>query len=113
MPDWYLFQLPGVLMAAVVLAAAVFMIYLVGRSVEAQARLRSLPIQSALAKVVAKRSEVRGYKRFYTRHFATFEFKDGQRAELETSGPDFGLLVEGDYGKITYQGREFRGFERI
>src|SRR5690349_11091398 len=111
MAPWYI-QLPGYGAAAVALAAAGYMIYLLGRMAEERARRLSLPFQSALARVVAKRSETRGYQQLATYYFVTFEFKDGQRAELAISGPDFGLLVEGDYGKVTFQGNEFREFER-
>ena len=33
--------------------------------------------------------------------------------ELRVSGSEFGLLVEGDYGKLTFQGTRYLGFERI
>lgn len=33
--------------------------------------------------------------------------------ELRVNGSEFGLLVEGDYGKLTFQRTRYLGFERI
>ena len=45
-------------------------------------------------------------------HVATFEFQNGERLELPVSGADFDLLVEGDYGTLTFAGRKYLGFVR-
>lgn len=46
-------------------------------------------------------------------YFVTFQFESGDRIELQMDGRDFGLLVEGDRGKLTFQGTRFLGFERV
>ena len=46
-------------------------------------------------------------------YYATFQFDSGDRIELQMTGPEFGLLIEGDKGKLTFQGTRFLGFERI
>lgn len=51
--------------------------------------------------------------RSYTNYYATFQFPSGDRLELELKGHEYGLLVEGDKGKLTFQGTRYLGFERI
>ena len=32
--------------------------------------------------------------------------------ELHVMGNEFGMLIEGDFGKLTFQGTRYLGFER-
>lgn len=48
----------------------------------------------------------------HTNYFATFEVESGDRMELELSGQEYGLIVEGDRGNLTFQGTRFLNFER-
>lgn len=45
-------------------------------------------------------------------YYATFQFESGDRIELQMTGPEFGLIIEGDKGKLTFQGTRYLGFER-
>ena len=45
-------------------------------------------------------------------YYATFRFESGDRMELQMAGHEFGLIIEGDKGKLTFQGTRFLGFER-
>ena len=47
-----------------------------------------------------------------TTYYATFEFESGDRMELQLEGFEYGLLVEGDKGKLSFQGTRYLGFER-
>ena len=63
--------------------------------------------------VVAKRDDHRRRKNASrTYYYATFQVESGDRMELELQGHEYGLLVEGDRGKLTFQGSRFLGFER-
>ena len=72
------------------------------------------------AKVVSKRSEIRRtmshtqnvHHHSRTNYYVTFEVESGDRMELELQGHEYGLLVEGDKGKLVFQGTRFLGFER-
>lgn len=71
------------------------------------------------AQLVAKRTEVSRYRkagsnihRTSTTYFATFQVESGDRFELQVEGPDYGLMVEGDRGKLTFQGTRFLEFHR-
>ena len=63
------------------------------------------------AEVVAKRTKVWG-DHSRTVYFATFQFPSGDRQELEIPHSQFGYLVEGDKGKLTFQGTRFLEFQR-
>jgi len=48
-----------------------------------------------------------------TSYYVTFQVESGDRMELHMAGHEFGLLVEGDRGNLTFQGTRYLGFERI
>ena len=71
------------------------------------------------AQVVSRRTNVsrrRGANdvanRTSTTYYVTFQFESGDRLELHIPHSQFGYLVEGDRGKLTFQGTRFLGFER-
>ena len=47
-----------------------------------------------------------------TSYYVTFQVESGDRMELHMTGQQFGMLVEGDRGKLTFQGTRYLGFER-
>ncbi|WP_342670201.1 DUF2500 domain-containing protein [Bacillus marinisedimentorum] len=47
-----------------------------------------------------------------TSYFVTFEFESGDRTELQVDGREYGQIVEGDSGTLTFQGTRYLGFER-
>ena len=47
-----------------------------------------------------------------TTYYVTFQFESGDRLELHVPSSQFGYLVEGDKGNLTFQGSRFLGFER-
>ena len=69
------------------------------------------------AKVIAKRTNVsrhhsNGHTHRSTTYYVTFEVESGDRMELHLSGSQYGLIVEGDRGLLTFQGTRFLNFER-
>ena len=70
------------------------------------------PRLSCEATVVTKRTKVWG-DHSRTTYFATFQFESGDRLELEIPHSQFGYLVEGDKGKLSFQGTRYLNFERI
>ena len=77
------------------------------------------------ATVIAKRTNVShhhhhnhtgtgmGHTTHSTSYYVTFQVESGDRMELHLAGHEFGLLVEGDQGKLTFQGTRYLGFERL
>ena len=47
-----------------------------------------------------------------TTYYVTFQVESGDRMELHVAGHEFGLLIEGDRGMLTFQGTRYLGFER-
>lgn len=74
------------------------------------------------AKVVSKRTSVsHGHHHGANGHmhttsstwyYVTFEVESGDRMELGVSGSEYGMLAEGDSGKLTFQGTRYLSFER-
>ena len=70
------------------------------------------PRLSCEATVVTKRTRVSG-DHSRTTYYATFQFESGDRLELEIPHNQFGYLVEGDKGKLSFQGTRYLNFERM
>ncbi|MBQ8730436.1 MAG: DUF2500 domain-containing protein [Lachnospiraceae bacterium] len=66
------------------------------------------------AVVIGKRQDMTRHSESYaqTKYFVAFQADDGRRVELEMEGQQYGLLIEGDYGKLTFQGTKYLGFTR-
>jgi len=47
-----------------------------------------------------------------TTYYVTFEVKGGDRLEFCVDGSEYGQLVEGDHGELTFQGTRYIGFAR-
>ena len=110
---------------------AVFAVLLVGavaRGVYVWMRNNRSPQENVNARVVAKRMKVSGHggsmltnrvsamntfhSSTYTNYFVTFELENGSRLELGMKDPEYGMLAEGDQGRLSYQGTRYLGFER-
>ena len=78
------------------------------------------PRLTVTATVVSKRTNVTRHSSAGTHHhhhtsttyYVTFQVESGDRMELHVAGQEYGLLVEGDTGKLTFQGTRYLGFER-
>lgn len=70
------------------------------------------PVQSYRARITSRRSAISPLQSINTLHFATFEDDNGDRRELSLSGSQYGLIAEGDYGLLHYQGQRFLSFVR-
>ena len=76
------------------------------------------------ATVIAKRTNVSRHHHHHgaghmhhhtstsTTYYVTFQVDSGDRMELHVAGHQFGLMIEGDRGRLTFQGTRFLDFER-
>lgn len=83
------------------------------------------PVLTVYAKVTAKRMAVDNYRHgvgsdmtmhhtySVTSYFSTFETEDGNRLEFKVPDSEYGMLAEGDAGRLTFQGTRYKGFERV
>ena len=79
------------------------------------------PRLTVSATIVSKRTDVtrrhsstmdNHHTHFSTRYYVTFQVESGDRMELELEGNQYGLLVKGDRGNLSFQGTRYLGFER-
>ena len=47
-----------------------------------------------------------------TYYYVTFQVESGDRMEFHVSGSEYGMLVEGDKGKLMFQGTRYLSFSR-
>ena len=81
------------------------------------------PRLTVLALVVAKRTNVtrhhhggaNGHHHHHTSttYYVTFQVESGDRMELHMTGNEYGMLVEGDQGNLSFQGTRYLEFERF
>lgn len=80
------------------------------------------PVLTVNATVVAKRMDVShsggstvGNDSMHsssTWYYATFQVDSGDRIELLVPNQEYGMLVEGDIGNLTFQGTRYKSFVR-
>lgn len=85
------------------------------------------PRLTVAATVVSKRTEVShhshanagdmtGAHGFHTTsstsYYVTFEVESGDRMEFSVAGTEYGMLAEGDTGRLSFQGTRYLAFER-
>lgn len=78
-------------------------------------RNNASPVVTTSAVVTSKRTDVSGgsnERRAITSYLVTFETPTGERHEMRMPGSNYGILSEGDEGRLTFQGTRYRGFER-
>lgn len=82
-------------------------------------RNNASPRLTVPAQVVSKRANISHHRHGTSHHvstshsyYVTFQVDSGDRMELHLPGREFGLLVEGDRGMLTFQGTRYLSFER-
>ena len=100
------------------LAVAMFMVMFV-KGIGQWRKNNNSPRLTVEAVVAAKRTDISHHHDANTHvdhhttwYYVTFEVQSGDRMEFGVSGSEYGLLAEGDYGKLTFQGTRYLGFER-
>lgn len=48
-----------------------------------------------------------------TSYYVTFQVESGDRMEFHINGQEYGLLIEGDRGNLSFQGTRYLGFARL
>lgn len=115
------FLFPFFFFAVFGMVLIVFVVTLV-RGIGEWRKNNNSPRLTVPAKVVSKRTSVsRGHHHGANGHmhttsstwyYATFEVESDDRMELGVSGSEYGMLAEGDSGKLTFQGTRYLSFER-
>ena len=70
------------------------------------------------AEVVSRRTDVNCHHSgdnmatHSTWYYVTFQVESGDRMEFSVTGTEYGMLAEGDIGKLSFQGTRYLSFER-
>ncbi len=117
------FGLFGVMFAIVfVLVIGMFIVTAV-KGISQWNKNNNSPRLTVPATVVAKRTNVshhghggaNGHHHHHTStsYYVTFQVESGDRMELHVAGMEYGMLIEGDRGNLTFQGTRYLGFARL
>lgn len=80
------------------------------------------PVLTVDASVVTKRTDVHYHhnnvnqnmhRSSSTTYYVTFEVESGNRIEFRMQGNQYGMIVEGDKGKLTFQGTRYLKFNHV
>lgn len=108
-----LFNILFTLMFVLILGAFVVM---VGRSLLQWNKNNHSPRLTVAATVVARRQHVsrRGGHTHHTTtsYYVTFQVESGDRMELHVNPSEYGMLIEGDRGQLSFQGTRYLSFQR-
>lgn len=104
-----------------VMFAGIFIMFIVTavRGIGQWHKNNNSPRLTVNASIVSKRMQVSHHHNAEThtsssstQYYVTFEVESGDRMELSVKGSEYGMLVEGDRGRLTFQGTRYLGFER-
>lgn len=118
----FMFSIVPIFIAICCISVIGIIIFRVIQSVKTNNKNNNSPILTVEAKIVTKRADV-SYRTHHrndsmdmhsssTMYFVGFEVESGDRLEFQVTGNEYGLLVEGDKGKLTFQGTRYKEFKR-
>lgn len=115
------FGLFGIMFSVVFLMVMGMIVVTVVKGISQWNKNNHSPRLTVPATVVAKRANVSHHSgagehhhhHTSTSYYVTFQVDSGDRMELHMSGQEYGLLVEGDRGNLSFQGTRYLGFERM
>jgi predicted metalloprotease len=126
--DGMMFSVMPVLVTLVFVAVFGLIIVQVVRGIGQWSRNNASPVLTVDATVVTKRADVTQHHHHHetgvepvhhhsttstsTTYYATFQVASGDRMEFQIGDMEYGMLVEGDVGKLTFQGTRYLGFAR-
>ncbi|MDO4439443.1 MAG: DUF2500 domain-containing protein [Eubacteriales bacterium] len=121
---FYLFELIFPIIFLIVFGMCIFAF---ARGVKTWNKNNNSPRLTVPVRVVSKRSDVSHHNQAVggdasgahgfntvsnTSYYITFEVESGDRIELNVQGSVYGMIAEGDKGKLTFQGTRYLDFER-
>lgn len=105
-----LFEIMFAIAFVFILGAIIVMLV---RSIATWNKNNKSPRLTVDAKVISKRNAISYHNNMSsTRYYVTFQVDSGDRMELHVTGSEYGMLAEGDVGKLSFQGTRYLSFER-
>lgn len=119
--NMFMFDLFPVIFIIMFLFIAGTIIFNAVRGVKTWSYNNAQPVLTVNAKIVTKRTNVSHNTHHHdnvahhstsTTYYVTFEVESGSRMEFKVASEEYGMLVEGDQGKLTFQGSRYHAFNR-
>ena len=122
-----MFGMMSVLVVIVFVVVIVTFLVNAAKGISQWNKNNNAPRLTVPASVVAKRADVSHHRHanagdasgthgFHTTtstsYYVTFQVDSGDRMEFHVSGSEYGMLIEGDRGSLSFQGTRYLGFER-
>ncbi|MBD8067398.1 DUF2500 domain-containing protein [Bacillus sp. PS06] len=116
-----MFQIGPIFIAIIFIIVISLFVFTISKGISQWHKNEKSPRLIVPAILTSKRTDVRRssnlhndhhHSSTHTHYYVTFEFESGDRSEFHVSGKEFGLLTEGDTGRLTFQGTRYVGFER-
>jgi NADH:ubiquinone oxidoreductase subunit 3 (subunit A) len=118
-----MFTIVPIFIMLVVVIIVGIILFRVFSSIKQRSYNNKQPVLTVFSKIVSKRSKVSTssgnnqdnhiHYSTHTTYFATFEVESGDRIEFSIQDREFGLLAEGDQGKLSFQGTRYLSFSRV
>ena len=116
------FDLFGVMFTLVFVLVIGMLVVTAVREISQWNKNNNSPRLTVPATIVAKRTNVThhhhngagGHHHHHTSttYYVTFQVDSCDRMELQVNGTEYGMLIEGDRGELSFQGTRYLGFER-
>ena len=115
-----MFNTFGIMFAIVFVLVIVMFIVIAVKGIGQWNKNNHSPQLTVPVTVVAKRTNVshhhhageHHHHHTSTTYYVTFQVESGDRMEFHVPGQEYGMLIEGDTGELTFQGTRYLGFER-
>ena len=123
-----MFDLMSIIVPIIFIIVIGIIVFSLGQGIVTWNRNNQSPRSTVSAVIIAKRENITHHQHanagdasgahgFHTTtstsYYVTFLVESGDRIELCVSGTEYGMLVEGDTGRLTFQGTRYLSFERI
>lgn len=96
-----------------VIVVLLLLLPIIVRGISIRHKNNNSPRLSVPVKIVTKRAHIDvSNGDSHTTYYVTFEAESGDRIELEVPRSEYGFMVEGDQGKLTFQGTRYLSFDR-
>lgn len=121
------FGIFGIMFAIVFVMVMIVFIVNIVRGIGTWSKNNNSPRLTVAAEIVSKRIDVKHHNcanggdstgahgfssSSSTWYYVTFQVDSGDRMEFSVSGSEYGMLVQGDKGKLSFQGTRYLSFER-
>jgi len=115
----FIFSIFPVLFIIGFLLTAGMFIYAIWSSISQNRKNNQSPVLTVPVVISGKRMELSrsadhtemGHN--HSVYYVTFQFESGDRQEFSVPSSEYGMLAEGDCGKLTFQGTRYLRFDRM